>query len=84
MRLFQRAAEDDKTTLVDGTMNANLATKPGMMTIKNLAKSGPVGVLKPRCTTKNARMGRSGTDPRLRCRIAMAIPARQHDKAGKL
>ena len=35
LRLFQRAAEDDKTTLVDGTMNANSATKPGMMTIKN-------------------------------------------------
>jgi hypothetical protein len=56
LRLFQRAAEDDKTTLVDGTMNANLATKPGMMTIKNLAKSGPVGVLKPRCTTRYERI----------------------------
>jgi hypothetical protein len=58
LRLFQRAAEDDKTTLVDGTMNANLATKPGMMTIKNLTKSGPVGVLKPRCTTTSERTGR--------------------------
>src|ERR1700743_1311265 len=56
MRLFQRAAEDDKTTLVDGTMNANLATKPGMMTIKNLAKSGPVGVLKPRCIITSERI----------------------------
>ena len=56
MRLFQRAAEDDKTTLVDGTMNANLATKPGMMPIKNLAKNGPVGVLKPRCTTASERI----------------------------
>src|SRR5258708_2720479 len=27
-------------------MNANSATKPGMMPIKNLAKNGPVGVLK--------------------------------------
>jgi hypothetical protein len=54
LRLFQRAAEDDKTTLVDGTMNANSATKPGMMPIKNLAKNGPVGVLKRRCITARA------------------------------
>ena len=32
-------------------MNANSATKPRMMPIKNLAKNGPVGVLKRRCTT---------------------------------
>src|ERR1700722_10650855 len=51
LRLFQRAAEDDLASLVDGTMNANSATKPSMMPIKNLAKNGPVGVLKPRCTT---------------------------------
>jgi hypothetical protein len=51
LRRFQRAAEDDKTILVDGTMNANSATKPRMMPIENLAKNGPVGVLKPRCTT---------------------------------
>jgi hypothetical protein len=55
LRLFQRAAEDDKTILVDGTMNANSATKPRMMPIKNLAKNGPVGVLKPRCITRLAR-----------------------------
>jgi EAL domain-containing protein (putative c-di-GMP-specific phosphodiesterase class I) len=29
-------------------------------------------------------MGRSGIDPRLRCIITMAIPARHPDKAGKL
>jgi hypothetical protein len=55
LRGFQRAAEDDKTILVDGTMNANSATKPRMMPIKNLAKNGPVGVLKPRCITRLAR-----------------------------
>jgi hypothetical protein len=58
LRRFQRAAEDDKTILVDGTMNANSATKPGMMPIKNLAKNGPVGVLKRRCTTPSERIGR--------------------------
>jgi hypothetical protein len=52
LRPIKRAAEDDKTTLVDGTMNANSATKPGVMPIKNLAKNRPVAVLKPRCTTK--------------------------------
>src|SRR6202008_2620934 len=54
-RLFQRAAENDKTILVDCTMNANSATKPRMMPIKNLAKNGPVGVLKRRCTMRSAR-----------------------------
>jgi hypothetical protein len=59
LRLFQRAAEDDLVSLVDGTMNANSATKPSMMPIKNLAKKGPVGVLKPRCITRLARTFRS-------------------------
>ena len=54
LRLFQRAAEDDKTILVDGIMNENSATKPRMMRIKNLARNGPVVVLKPRCTTARA------------------------------
>jgi len=44
-------------TLVDGTMNANAATKPGMMPIENLAKNGLVCVLKPRCTTTSERIG---------------------------
>jgi hypothetical protein len=57
LRLFQRAAEDDKTILVDGTMNANSATKPRMMPIKNLAKNGPVGVLKRCCTTTSEHIG---------------------------
>jgi hypothetical protein len=55
LRLFQRAAEDDLVSLVDGTMNANSATKPRMMPIKNLAKNGSVGVLKRRCITRLAR-----------------------------
>lgn len=37
-------------------MNANSATKPGMMPIKNLAKNGPVGILKRRCTTAGVRI----------------------------
>jgi hypothetical protein len=50
LRLFQRAAEDDKTTLVDGTMNANSATKPGMMPIKNLAKARGIRPQLPGCS----------------------------------
>ena len=50
LRLFQRAAEDDKTTLVDGTMNANSATKPGMMPIKNLAKARGIRPQSPGCS----------------------------------
>jgi len=48
-------SEDDLVSLVDGTMNANSATKPRMMPIKNLAKNGSVGVLKRRCITRLAR-----------------------------
>jgi hypothetical protein len=56
LRSIQRAAKNDITSLVDGSMNASSATKPRMMSIKNLAKNGPVGVLKPHCTTKRARI----------------------------
>jgi hypothetical protein len=56
LRRFQRAAENDKTILVDGTMNANSATTPRMMPIKNLTKNGPVGVLKRRCTTPRTHL----------------------------
>jgi hypothetical protein len=41
LRLFQRAAEDHKTILGDGTMNANSANKPRMMPTKNLPKNVP-------------------------------------------
>ena len=61
----------------DGTMNANSATKLRMMPVKNLAKNGPVNVLKPRCTTTSERIdhwikmrGRSGPQH--------ATPAGQH------
>ena len=47
-------------------MNANSATKPGMMPIKNLAKNGPVGVLKPRCTIQPGFIPRSDISPRSR------------------
>src|ERR1700760_2280548 len=66
LQLFQRAAEDDLVSLVDGTMNANSATKPRMMPIKNLAKNDPVGVLKPRCTMAPARISPWRRMPRSR------------------
>jgi hypothetical protein len=67
LRPIKRAVEDDKTTLVDGTMNANAATKPGMMPIKDLAKNCPVGVLKPRCIMASERI-----DPLTRMRRFLA------------
>src|SRR6202140_2481150 len=56
LRPIQRAAKDDIISLVDGLMNANSATKPRMIPIKNLAKNGPVGVLKRCCTMGPARI----------------------------
>jgi hypothetical protein len=47
---FQRAAKKDITRLVDGPMNTNSSTKLRMMSIKYLAKKGPVGVLNRCCT----------------------------------
>src|SRR5450755_2913931 len=55
LRPFLRAAEEDVTSFVDCPMNANSATKPRMMPIKNLAKNDPVGVLKPRCIMRRGR-----------------------------
>jgi hypothetical protein len=49
LRPIKRAAEHDKTTLVDG-MNTNSATKPGMMPIKKLATNYPVRS-QPSCAT---------------------------------
>ena len=43
-----------------------LTTKPRMMPIKNLAKNGPVGVLKRCCTTRLARTCRSTRTRRCR------------------
>ncbi|MGY4319367.1 hypothetical protein [Bradyrhizobium sp. JR3.5] len=57
LRSIQRAAESDIVSLVDPSVNVNSATKPGMMSIKNLAKNSPVGVLKRCCTTKSGPMG---------------------------
>src|ERR1700738_3485235 len=56
-------------------MNANSATKPRMMPIKNLAKNGPVGGLKRCCTTAEDRLRAFTATPRIkptspRCRSA--------------
>jgi len=42
-RSIQRAAESDIISLVDHSMNANSATKPRMISIKNLAKERSCG-----------------------------------------
>ena len=59
LRSIHRTAKNNAASLVGCPMNANSATKPRMMPIKNLAKNGPVGVLKPRCITRLARTFRS-------------------------
>src|ERR1700738_5055833 len=66
LRPIQRAAKDDIISLVDGLMNANSATKPRMMPIKNLAKNGPVGVLKRCCTIEPVATRPSATSARSR------------------
>jgi hypothetical protein len=52
-------------------MNANSATTPRMMSIKNLTNNGPVGVLKRRFITRLARTFQS-TRTR-RCREQNAV-----------
>jgi hypothetical protein len=56
---IQRAAKDDIVSLLDGLMNANSATEPRTMPIKNLAKNGPVGVLKRCCLARTYRSTRT-------------------------
>src|ERR1019366_9690241 len=45
-----RAAEDNIIGLVDRLMDKNRQTEPWMPPIQKLAKAGPVGVIKLRCT----------------------------------
>ena len=63
---FQITAESNAVRPLDHLMNANTKTSPRMPRVQQLPKLGTVGVLKPRCTTKSARMGRSATKPRSR------------------
>jgi hypothetical protein len=51
----QRAAEDNIIRLVDRLMDEDRQTEPWMPPIQKLAKAGPVGVIKLRCTTAGAR-----------------------------
>jgi hypothetical protein len=50
----QRAAEDNIIRLVDRLMDEDRQTEPSMPPIQKLAKAGPVGVIKLRCTTTSA------------------------------
>ena len=54
----QRAAEDNVIRLVDRLMDKDRQTEPWMPPIQKLAKAGPVGVIKLRCTTTSERIGR--------------------------
>ena len=54
----QSAAEKHAIGLLDDRVNPDLVRKPGMIRIQNLTPDGPVGVLKPCCTTKSGRTKR--------------------------
>jgi hypothetical protein len=43
---------------IDRRMNRDPKTRPGMKAIQQFLKLGPVGVLKPSCTTTSERTGR--------------------------
>ena len=53
----QRAAEHNIIRLVDRLMDKDRQTEPWMPPIQKLAKAGPVGVIKLRCTTTSERIG---------------------------
>src|SRR5664279_1821410 len=52
-----RAAEHNIIGLVDRLMDKNRQAEPWMPPIQKLAKAGPVGVIKLRCTTPSERIG---------------------------
>jgi hypothetical protein len=61
-------------------MNADLMAKPRMIPIENFAELGPVGVLKPCCTTRIGHTGPSATSPRSCCKILAERPAYRRDR----
>src|SRR5665647_2013142 len=52
-----RAAEHNIIGLVDRLMDKNRQAEPWMPPIQKLAKAGPVGVIKLRCTTTSEHIG---------------------------
>ena len=81
-------AEDDKTTLVDGTMNANSATKPGMMPIKNLAKARGIRPQLPGCQSSEryelrenvAKLAATGSSPLAQSGKVISVLTGHHRK----
>jgi hypothetical protein len=49
----QAAAKNNAVCLVDRLVDTDTKTKPGMPSVQEFAKLGPVGVLKPCCSTPN-------------------------------
>ncbi|MGO9775127.1 MAG: hypothetical protein ACLPM3_00895, partial [Terracidiphilus sp.] len=76
IRTAQITAKNNGVRLLDSFMNADPKTKPWMPPVQQFPKLSSVGVLKPCCTTRNARMGRSVRRRRLCCSITLAQPAR--------
>jgi hypothetical protein len=59
LRTVQSAAEKHAIGFLDDHLNPHPLRKPGVMVVENLTPDGPVGVLKPFCTTLIDRTRRS-------------------------
>jgi len=60
----QITAKNNSVRLFDSFVNADPKSKPRMPWVQQFPKLSSVGVLKPCCTTKNARMERSARERR--------------------
>jgi len=67
----QRAAEHNIIRLVDRLMDKDRQTEPWMPPIQKLAKAGPVGVIKLRCTTERVRIRDDGAMAKRPCRLSL-------------
>ena len=78
-RPAQRAAENDTMRLLDRFMDDHPHPEPRMPSIKQLSKNGPVGVLKPCCTTRRGRTRDGSASVKRRCKPSLT-PSLAHRK----
>jgi hypothetical protein len=83
VRSGEIAPEDHAIRPFDRSMKRDLKTRPRMKGVKHFPKLGPVGVLKPLCTTKCARIRASAISRRTSSRHDKSTqrPARQRARA---
>jgi hypothetical protein len=80
----QTTTKNNLARPLDRFVNANPKTKPWMPPVQQFAKLSSVGVLKPRCTMRNVRTGRSARRRRLCYSPTLTQPARHREQAGKI